>query len=103
MGTPRPGIQEYNSLWSVVVKQNGFIAFVLCPPATCVVYRYFGVGPTFPSLPRFLAEFIASALVYDLWFWALHRMFHLPRFYRFHQKHHEWKAPCAFEGAYLDA
>merc|ERR1712012_403300 len=50
-----------------------------------------------------MLEVAVMTMVYDLWFWLCHRLFHLPRFYRFHKLHHQWKAPCAFEGAYFDA
>eukprot|EP00928_Gymnodinium_smaydae_P054367 TRINITY_DN38150_c0_g1_i1.p1 TRINITY_DN38150_c0_g1~~TRINITY_DN38150_c0_g1_i1.p1 ORF type:complete len:251 (-),score=35.77 TRINITY_DN38150_c0_g1_i1:104-856(-) len=97
-----PTAADYRRMLPVVLVQNGFLSVVVCPPLTLAWYRYVDVQPTFPGWVRVWFEVVAMALLYDSWFWACHRLFHLPSLYRFHKLHHQWKAPCALEGAYFD-
>mmetsp|Transcript_115112 Transcript_115112/g.221839 ORF Transcript_115112/g.221839 Transcript_115112/m.221839 type:complete len:247 (-) Transcript_115112:57-797(-) len=99
---PPPSTEDYAQLLPIVLGQNGFIAVVVSPPFVLWAFRQAGVTITRPSVPQMLFEIVAMTMIYDTWFWALHRLFHLPRFYRFHKLHHQWKAPCALEGAYFD-
>lgn len=46
--------------------------------------------------------FLLHILSYDLWFYASHRLLHLPAFYWIHKKHHE-KAEPMFLDTYHDS
>lgn len=47
-------------------------------------------------------DLISAHLLIDIFFYSIHRFFHLPFMYKYHKKHHELKAPIAFGALYMD-
>ena len=52
------------------------------------------------------ATFVAAVVCYDVWFYALHRLLHVPWVYhRYHYQHHQHHPPTlwdAFEGSHTE-
>jgi methylsterol monooxygenase len=54
-----------------------------------------------PNFSRVLIEMTMFALIQEILFYYLHRLFHSGYLYRFiHKKHHEWTAPIALTALY---
>jgi len=45
-------------------------------------------------------QFITMILYQDFMFYHIHRLFHLPQFYKFHKLHHTWSCPVPWESLY---
>lgn len=56
------------------------------------------------SFPKFsLSEFkkcIFMILYVDVWFYHIHRLFHIPSMYKIHKKHHRYIAPVPWEALF---
>jgi len=65
-------------------------------------FKYCGME-TFTAIPNPLTcfyQFICMSIVTDFFYYSLHRFAHLPSFYPYHRKHHQYKRPIAIASDY---
>jgi len=78
---------------------NTSIALIL--PAILIAISKYGDEREF-SYQRCAFDILISILLLDIFFYMLHRLFHIPALYkRFHKKHHEILSPVGFSSLYM--
>jgi len=66
------------------------------------LFIHAGVNFEVPTLFKLISDVLLISALYDTWFFFVHKTLHHPKLYGlFHKKHHKWKAPIAWEGAYF--
>lgn len=93
--------------WRTMVKLfrqlliNQATTVVLGVVAFKLKHTYTECQMTFPTLSRFVLEWITFVLVRETLFYYSHRLIHQPTLYKWiHKKHHEWTAPIAITAMY---
>jgi len=96
-------MQDFWKCCRVVLKNQILVSL----PMAVLLYFLLGCfGSTlefdvFPSISKCVFHFTVFLAIEEVLFYHLHRMFHIPWFYRnFHKVHHEFKAPIAIASAY---
>jgi len=67
--------------------------------------KYFGIAfrGSLPSFATIAIQIFCFLVATDFIFYWVHRVMHMPRFYPYHKKHHEFKAVTGFSAEYEGA
>ncbi len=95
----RPKLQvSKNKLWATLAC-NLVASFAILPAVYCIPMLYVFAD----TWHQKLLKYIVSALLADMWFYHMHRLFHTKLFYKWHATHHAYVQPHALAALYCSA